>query len=286
MKTIQCGGYAWQLNDSELWETKIDDRCHAITWKFGSIHQSKVYVYYNHLVDGKEHLHMVWEDAVPICLQYGKTRKEAMQRGIDWIKNYKENGLPTAEETFEYCFKYYSDIYPNRVSLLDHLFFTLGGGYRWLDGSIINTSPNDHIDLMHLRERDEELLKAVDVVKNIFKEMNDLRRADGKEVFENYFSEPDAHWTQDVYEFYPISEDYANICCVPDDVKPEWLALAYEAAVLLMDKSGLPKIRTQRTTIEEDRKKQDRNREIGAKIVSDLERRFPYVKQESKQVST
>lgn len=277
MDAIQYGGYTWNLIDGETWEAKIDDRCYAVTWKFGSIHQAKVFVYHEHVVDGKPYMSPVWDDAVPICLHAQQTRKKAMQRGLDWIKSYKENGLPTAEETFEYCFKHFSSIYPNRIAALDHLFFTLGGGYQWLDGSIINVSPDSYIDMEHIRERDKEMQKLVEETKKIFKDMNELRRAAGKEVIENYFTDPDAMWTQDVYEFYPIAKEYANICHVPDDVKPDWLALAYEAASLLRDKSGLPKIRTKRTTVEEDQKKQDRNREIGVEVAADLERRFPHV---------
>lgn len=88
-------------------------------------------------------------------------------------------------------------------------------------------------------------------------------------------------WNQGVYQFYPASENYSNICLVPDDVKPEWLELAYESALLLRDKSGvikMPKSRFDTANRDiDDEKRQADNRVLGAKIVADLERRFPHI---------
>lgn len=66
-----------------------------------------------------------------------------------------------------------------------------------------------------------------------------------------------------------------------DDVKPEWLSLAYEAARLLRDRSGvpnLPKSRYETLSVSDDLKRQEDNRVLGAKLVADLERRFPQLR--------
>lgn len=70
-----------------------------------------------------------------------------------------------------------------------------------------------------------------------------------------------------------------------------WLVMAYEAALLLRDRSGVPKIKSKWLSFsQDDMLRQEKNRQIGAKVVKDLEERFPQLKdndaKESKQIST
>jgi hypothetical protein len=271
-KKLHCFGHDWEQNH-ETWYTTID-RFVVNTWKFGSIHQAKILVDYDLKIDGKTHDAPLSRPYVGICLRPGKTRDVAMKTCLDWIDEFKKKGPPTVEESFEYCAKYWSDIYPTRVSYLDHWFFTIGNGYDWLDGSLMNTSPDSYLDSLARREENKEVFEAAAEVKKL------LKKYGYEEILNEYddYSDPQSkYWTSGVYSFYPVSKDYSDICKVPDDVKPDWLALAYEAALLLRDKSGVPQVKSRYSSGEDDHARQEENRKIGVQVVSDLERRFPHV---------
>ncbi len=46
----------------------------ATTWEFGSIHQCKVYIQYNLMIDGKKYISPGVDENVGICRTPGKTR--------------------------------------------------------------------------------------------------------------------------------------------------------------------------------------------------------------------
>lgn len=269
-KTLQLYGYTWK-HDGETWNTQVDGRFWVTTWPFGSIHQSKIYVDYDHKMDGKAPDSPIkGQGHVGICLEPGKTRNEAMKKGLAWVKQYQEKGTPSVKDEFDYCYKYYPDLFLNRISIIDHLFFVIGGGHEWLDGAIVSTSPEQHLRSNKYFDDLKETLKET---KKILKE---LRPVPEEEDLDAYRAK---HWTTGIYRFYPASKDYSNVCLVPDDVKPEWLELAYEAALLLRDKSGIPDIKSKWTSTDKHEiKRQEDNRELGIQVVSDLERRFPHVK--------
>lgn len=262
---IQYGDCAW-TGDDHLYAT-INDKLTASTWEFGDIHQAVVYVKYNHLIDGKKSDHFF--DTIyglSIDLHYGETREQAMQHCLDWIAQYQAKGVPTAEEAFQDCYKYYPDLFPSRAAVLDHWFFVGGNGYGWLDGSIVDTSPDD-------RELGtSECMKEMSrLIKEIEEQLAELGCPIEKDP-------PGILWENPPYAFYQPHK-YSKICNVPDDVKPEWLALAYEAALLLRDHSGVPDIKSKRYNFgKEEVERQEENRKIGADIVRQLERRFPHVK--------
>lgn len=263
MKTIQYGGYAW-TGDDHLYAT-INDKLTASTWEFGDIHQAVVYVKYNHLIEGKKSDQFFVGDGLGIGLRYGETREQAMQHCLDWIDQYQAKGVPTMEEAFQACYKYYPDLFPGRAAVLDHWFFVGGNGYGWLDGSIVDTSPDD---------RGLEPSEYIKELSRFIKEAEDRLAELGRPIKKD---PPGILWEKPPYAFYGVHR-YSKICNVPDDVKPEWLALAYEAALLLRDHSGVPNINSKRKFGEEDIARQEENRKIGADIVGQLERRFPHVK--------
>lgn len=272
---MKCHGYVWK-NKSDTWYTTVNERFVANTWQFGSIHQAKVLIDYDLKIDGKPNSSPLSKPTVGICLHPGKTRDEAMKICLDFIEEYKSSGPISVENTIKFCEQNYSDLYPNRKAIIDHLFFVIGNGYDWLDGCLVNTSPHDHLERPARREENKDLYEAVDEVKVL------LKSADKDYI--SFDEEHRMHWEADIHRFYPVSKDFSNICQVPDDVKPDWLELAYEAALLLRDKSGVPNLKSKRYNhTEDDYKRQQENREIGAEIVAQLERRFPHVKK-SQQV--
>lgn len=274
---MKLGIYNWEKTDSydEKYICKIG-RFTATIWKFGDIHQCKVFIKYKHLIEGKEYKSLQFDDQVGISLMYAKTRNEAMQRATDWIETFKKRGLLSSNKLFKKMEKNYPVLFPDRNRILSHLFFTIGNGYAWLDGGLIELSPSGHTEnKAQLKKFDEfediirrakESGKAARLLLGIAEEEEEL---DTREIYEEKV------WKGDKLPFYPVSEDYSNICCVPDDVQGHWLKLAYESAILLRDKSGVPDIDSQHNSFPDDyAKRQEKNREIGAQVVADLERRF------------
>lgn len=262
---IQYGGHTW-ISDDYSSSAIINDKLTALTREFGDIYQAAVYIKYNHLIEGKEHNRFSDRDGLCISLRYGRTREQAMQHCFDWVAQYQVNGVPTSEEAFQDCYKYYPDLFPNRAAVLDHWFFVSGNGYGWLDGSIVDTSPGDRE--LGPSEHMKEMSRVIKEIEEQLAELGCLIEKDP----------PGILWEKPPYAFYYVSE-YSKICNVPDDVKPEWLALAYEAALLLRDHSGVPNVKSKRYNFgKEEVERQEENRKIGADIVRQLERRFPHVK--------
>lgn len=104
-----------------------------------------------------------------------------------------------AEKLITKLFKDWKTLFRTRADVLDHLFFTIGNGYRWKNG----------------------ILKGSD-------RRYDQLPLNDKEINLSVGPEPDDGSLRD---FYPISE-YSKICNIPTDVQSDWLILALEAIEL------------------------------------------------------
>jgi hypothetical protein len=122
----------------------------------------------------------------------------------------------------------------SRLKVLDHLFLVNGNGYEWYDGYLVdkhdNTSskkklpkygkqkytwrPDDSWFSTKLYRDYNWSPEILEVIKNDekFKDLAFIEEASG------YTAKP-----------YPVSE-YSAICTAPDNIRPDWLAGAIEAA--------------------------------------------------------
>lgn len=242
----------------------VGDKFEVTTWQFGSIHQSKVFVLYPGSKDPMD------RDRIGVCLAPGKTRKEAMQRGLDWVAAYKAPDSP--DELFPKLFRRWKTLYRTRVDIIDHLFFVIGNGYSWMDGAIVSTSEEG---------RDEEETRVVlppGSPKYLSSEFFKLSRLEQREITTaHYQAEEDAMPTGPLPDdgrprnFYPVCH-YSGILCIPEDVRPDWLLVAYEAALLLRDR--------QTTTPERpgDLPRCEANIAYGKRVVEELEAKYPHLK--------
>ena len=100
----------------------------------------------------------------------------------------------------------YPGIYPTRASVLNQWFCVIGNGMEWADGMLLGVGDR--------HERAVERLKA------------------GEEVT----------WEEDKegFTFYPLGS-FARFLCVPDDVRPDWLAGVREVLDLVILKGTGPK---------------------------------------------
>jgi hypothetical protein len=282
--TIRSAGCIWQ-HDGEGWSTDVNERVSATTWKFGSIHQCKVFIKYPQMRASAHN-----GKSVGIGLQCQPTMRSAMKHGVEWAQNYIENDPKSVEQVFADCFAHWPTIYGTRVSVIEHLFFVIGNGYEWLDGAIVSTGPEDYIEAQQRREYrknnpDPEMIKRNKLFQDLLdkpdtsEEVKKICRDALGLLNEDDIAEREGRPVPDDGElivFYPVC-NYSEIMRVPDDVRPDWLALSYEAAILLRDRSGISEhCRTKYPgAIEDNEVRCIENIEIGARIVNELEQRFP-----------
>ena len=134
-----------------------------------------------------------------------------------------------AEDTLQFMTDFYPDLFYNRQRALNHLFCVNGNGYKWINGELVS----------HDRFYDKYMLKEP-VEKADFsyaeynhKYMEQIRRltikaTKGKEGLDKY----DVRLKEE--KWYPICE-FAKICNIPDDIKPDWLELVNECKALLAE---------------------------------------------------
>jgi hypothetical protein len=236
----------------------VGDRFEVVTWPFGSIHQSKVFV----TTPGSK------SERVGVCLPPGKTRKEAMQRGLDWVAAYKAPDSP--DELFPKLFRQWRTIYRTRVDIIDHLFFVIGNGYSWLDGAIVPTS--DYPEEPSVPAPPDG---SPEVYSDAF---FDLSRSEQRVIQEYHYylreqATPIGPLPDDgaPRNFYPVCH-YSAILNIPANVRPEWLLVAYEAALLLRDRqTTVPSYTMDRARCEE-------NIAYGKRVVDELEAKYPHLK--------
>ena len=117
-----------------------------------------------------------------------------------------------AEDTLQYMMDFWGKIFPTRKHCLDHLFFTIGNGYEWVDGELV-TKDSDFLDRWQLKEPIEYAKPAESVLATYYTRKR-LLNIDGKDI--------------DDWLFKNLSK-YSKIYNLPDDIKDDWLDLAIEA---------------------------------------------------------
>lgn len=282
----EIDGRVWHstpCNPTMGWKCQLTDRVSCLTWQFGDIHQCKVYIQYDKLKPGPG-----FDQDVGFGLDYRLTELDAMRHCVEWAEAFIKNGPPSPEQVFEDCFKNYPTLFKTRLDVISQLFFTIGNGYEWFDGAIVCTGPEDHLDNGIHHKRKSSLDELYEESEDQIKSLSESEYLDEK--FKNYLKECLAKRAEDktprpmpddggLRVFYPVCE-YSEIERIPDDVRPEWLALAYEAALILRDRSGVSEEqrKSDLANIEEDEDMCAHNREIGARIVQELEEKYPFLK--------
>lgn len=259
---VRACGRVWYYQNGGV-GTLVADRFEVVTWKFGDIHQCKVYIHYPGSRDPMD------GPRIGMCLPPSKTREEAMRRGLDWVAQYK--GPESPDELFPRLFRRWKTLFRRRADLLDHLFFVIGNGYSWLDGGIIST----------LAYEDEERVVTVPppgspkaysggFYKLPYSEQRIIQDYH-HHLLEEAMPVGPLHDDGRAREFYPVSQ-YSAILCIPEDARPDWLLVAYEAALLLRDRQ----VRAPRDSNHQARC--NKNIEYGEKVVADLEAKYPHLK--------
>lgn len=147
------------------------------------------------------------------------------------------------EDTMREYLLRYPQLYPNALSLCDHLFCTIGNGFEWENGELVEIGrkkPEDLISVIREVVKDELQIfmdfeeippsaikalweskcervdKALSLIQRIPERMKEFEVPSAKDEI------IDAEW-----QFYPICE-YSKMCKLPDNIKDDWLALVHK----------------------------------------------------------
>ena len=125
-----------------------------------------------------------------------------------------------AEDTLQFMMDFQGDLFYSRQKCLDQLFCTIGNGYIWVDGELVEDSLDTKTLLSRWKlvtpiERAEPT-KSVIEVGRIRESMFKRRNLD------------DQKW-------YPLSKKYSYLYDYPDNIKPDWKALIEECKQMLID---------------------------------------------------
>lgn len=125
-----------------------------------------------------------------------------------------------AEDTLQFMMDFQGNLFYNRQKCLDQLFCTIGNGYSWVDGELVEDSLDTKTLLSRWKlvtpiERAEPT-KSVIEVGGIRESMFKRRNLDNP-------------------KWYPLSKKYSYLYNYSDNIKPDWKALIEECKQMLID---------------------------------------------------
>ena len=125
-----------------------------------------------------------------------------------------------AEDTLQFMMDFQGSLFHSRQKCLDQLFCTIGNGYSWVDGELVEDSHDTKILLSRWKlttpiKHAEPTLG----VSELGKMEEDMFKRRGIE---------DQKW-------YPLSKKYSYLYDYPDNIKPDWKALIEECKQMLID---------------------------------------------------
>lgn len=135
------------------------------------------------------------------------------------------------ERTLQRMYNEHPHLFPTRQRALNYLFCVIGNGYEWVDGElvyeddvpfdedddIISKSPmtDEEFEVYHQKWLEETVELKCSINPNV---SHDEAL---KVTLEN------------CRKWYPISKKFSHICNLPDNITPEWKALAEECKEML-----------------------------------------------------
>ena len=140
----------------------------------------------------------------------------------------------TVESTVQELFDKYPILFSTREECFDHLFCTIGNGYKWKWGQLIYQEIYDEgydeeeDRLFHEADYSKEHPKATQSKKNL----EERRKHDELYLKHGLIKKIGEH------EWYPLSRKYSRIFQVPDDVRDDWKA-AIEECKRMLEKNGV-----------------------------------------------
>ena len=123
-----------------------------------------------------------------------------------------------AEDTLQFMADFYPSIFPTRKHCLNHLFCTIGNGYRWVKGELVEDDDKKYKPVRKAEFEDER-----DWWVRYRFEL-EMHEETGKRINPDYFFE----WSQP-------SREYSYIYHFPKNIRPDWKALLEECRQMLKE---------------------------------------------------
>ena len=232
-------GKEWKKRISQ-WETvvKVKPGCYEITCQTHRVRER------GHTTADGGYYHA--EEMFSFIKRVGKVRELPSQSNYRKTYEFSLN--------FENAIKLkrlaWSTLYRRRAQILEQWFCVTGGGDGWHDGAMVSISGREE-DAM------ERLLAGEEVTWE----------EEGTSKLEQLEARLRPELVGQHRSYYPISEEYAGLCTVPDNVRPDWLAGVREMLRLIEDNGCGPRE-------DANYKRNVRNVKIARKVRIDLDKRF------------
>lgn len=141
----------------------------------------------------------------------------------------------TVETTLQKMFDRYPLMYSTREECFDHLFCTIGNGYEWKWGQLVDRDRGDpDYDEEYERRLNEDdySRKRRGRARQSKKNIDAKRKRDERLVKAGILESVGAR------SWYPLSRRYSRLFTIPDDAKDDWKA-AVEECKRMLEKDGV-----------------------------------------------
>ena len=131
-----------------------------------------------------------------------------------------ENKYMRAEDTLQFMMDFNGNLFWSRQQCLNHLFCTIGNGYEWENGELVEKD----YDTKQMLSR-WQLIEPVKHAepRRLAVELNEIR--EGTQRRRGF---------KEIPKWYPLSKEYSYLYNYPDNIKPDWLALIKECKQMLI----------------------------------------------------
>lgn len=130
----------------------------------------------------------------------------------------------TAENTIQWMMDFYPEIYPTRKHCLNQLFCVIGNGYKWKNGELIDSDPDEYCARYKFKK---PIKKAVSPHEEHWYEMFEWHHMLKQITPEHRIP------VEYEFEWYPVCESYSYIVNYPDNITDSWKSALLECKQLL-----------------------------------------------------
>lgn len=125
-----------------------------------------------------------------------------------------------AEDTLQFMMDFNGNLFWSRQQCLNHLFCTIGNGYEWENGELVEKD----YDTKQMLSR-WQLIEPVKHAepRRLAVELNKIR--EGTQRRRGF---------KEIPKWYLLSKEYSYLYNYPDNIKPDWLALIKECKQMLI----------------------------------------------------
>lgn len=140
----------------------------------------------------------------------------------------------SVKETVRRCLIQYPSLFRNKGDVYDHLFLTIGNGYEWVDGGLVEKSSGDDQPQWADESGDGPANEHPEITAMMRPgRILDARRENNQirfvlDNFDALFDEPLVLWQP-----YSDACEYSRLFTMPDDVRDDWRKACNDTSLAL-----------------------------------------------------